>query len=176
MADKDAPPKPSGGVRDFFIGLVTGVFLCGLVGGYLVARKKPALRRAQDQTAAAIQNAVLALDAKLAAWHLTTSDIERELTQTGKVVRRQASEFGAAIADAASDTAITGKIKAKFTLDKELDTFGIGVSTTDGRVTLTGNVSTAKQISRAMMLALETEGVREVASTLRVKPAATTPR
>ena len=172
MPGKEPPAKPApsgGGVKDFFIGLFTGVFLCGLVGGYFYIRKKPAVRHAQDTTAAAIQHAVTALDAKLEAWHLTSGDIERELTQTGKVVRRQMSDFGTAIADAASDTKVTARVKAKFALDKDLNGFGIGVTTTDGRVTLTGNVPSAKQISHAMMLALETEGVREVSSTLKVK-------
>ena len=174
MPGKEPPSKPKssgggGGAKDFFVGLLTGVFLCGLVGAYIHYRKTPAVRHAQDSTAAAIQHAVTALDAKLEVWHLTSTDIERELTQTGKVVRRQMSEFGTAIADATSDTKVTARVKAKFTLDKDLNAFGIGVTTTDGRVTLTGNVTTAKQISRAMMLALETEGVREVSSTLKVK-------
>jgi len=36
-------------------------------------------------------------------------------------------------------------------------------------VTLSGNVSNSKLIGKAMALALETDGVREVASTLKVK-------
>lgn len=172
MAGKEPPSKNAprgGGVKDFFVGLFTGVFLCGLCGGYYYVRNKPAVRHAQDQTATAIQHAVTALDAKLEAWHLTSTDIERELTQTGKVVRRQMSDFGTALADSATDAKLTGTIKAKLALDKDLNGFSIGVTTTDGRVTLTGNVATPKQISRAIMLALETAGVREVASTLKVK-------
>lgn len=160
-------------MKEFFVGLLVGVVLSGVTGLYFgVVRKKPAVQRAQDSTARAIQHAADAVEAKLVAWHLTGDDIEKELTQTGKVVRRQMSDFGSAMADAAGDTKITGKIKTKFALDKDLSAFGIGVTTTDGRVTLTGNVATAKQISRAMMLALETEGVREVSSTLKVKPKA----
>jgi osmotically-inducible protein OsmY len=172
MASKEPPSKDAprgGGMQDFFVGLFTGVFLCGLVGGYYVVRTKPAVRHAQDTTAAAIQHAVTAFDAKLEAWHLTTRDIERELTQTGKIVRRQMSDFGTAIADSANDATITGKIKAKLALDKDLNGFSIGVTTTEGRVTLTGNVTTPKQISHAIVLALEADGVREVASTLKVK-------
>ena len=156
-------------MKDFFIGLATGVFLCALVGGYFVVHKKPAVRNAQNATAAALERAGDLIETKLVAWHLTTSDIEKELTDTGKVVRRQVSDFGAAVADAASDAKITGKIKAKFALDKELSALGISINTTDGRVTLSGNVTSSKQISRAMMLALETDGVREVSSTLHVK-------
>lgn len=168
----ESKPKASGGgggVKEFIAGLLTGVLLCAIGGGYYYAHNKPAVRQAQHSTAAAIQNAVTTLDAKLEAWHLTSGDIEKELNQSGKVVRRQMRDFGTAIADAASDAKITGKIKAKFALDKDLNTFGVGVSTTDGRVTLTGNVTSSKQISRAIMLALETEGVREVSSTVKVK-------
>ena len=157
-------------MRDFFIGLLTGVFLCALAGGYYAIHKKPSVRHAQDITATAFERAADTVEAKLAAWHLTGDDIQRELTDTGKVVRRQMSDFGAAVADAAGDAKTTGKIKARFTLDKELSALGISVNTTDGRVTLSGNVASSKQISRAMVLALETDGVREVSSTLKVKP------
>ena len=173
MANKEqAPVKPSnsgGGTKEFFIGLLTGVFLGGLVGGYIMLRKKPSVMEAQNATAAAIRRAVDATDAKLQVWHLTSADIEAELDKTGRVVRRQMRDFGTSIADAAADGKITATIKAKFALDKDLSAFGIGVSTTDGRVTLSGNVTSSKLIGRATMLALETDGVREVSSTLKVK-------
>jgi gas vesicle protein len=156
-------------MKDFFIGLAVGMVLTAATGGYLVIRKQKSVQHAQDVTAAAIQHTVDAVEAKLAAWHLTGPDIENELTKTGKVVRRQMSDFGAAVADAAGDAKITAKIKAKLAIDKELSALAISVTTTDGRVTLAGNVSTAKQIGKAIMLALETDGVREVSSTLRVK-------
>ena len=156
-------------MKEFFIGFLVGVVVTATAGGYFVIHKKKGVRHAQDITAAALQRATEAVEAKLVAWHLTTGDIEKELTDTGKVVRRQMSNFGEAVADAASDAKITGKIKAKFALDKELSVLGISINTTDGRVTLSGNVTTAKEISRAMMLALETDGVREVSSTLQVK-------
>jgi len=157
-------------MKEFFIGFLVGVVLTAATGGYFVIHKNKKVRHVQDVAASALQNASDAIEAKLAAWHLTTGDIEKELTDTGKVVRRQMSEFGASMADAAGDAKVTGKIKAKFALDKELSALGISVSTSDGRVTLAGNVSSAKQISRAMMLALETDGAREVSSTLKVKP------
>ena len=68
-----------------------------------------------------------------------------------------------------SDTAITAKIKAKYTMERDLSMFGISVNTTDGRVTLAGNVTSPQQIGKAMLIALETDGVREVNSTLQVK-------
>jgi osmotically-inducible protein OsmY len=159
-------------VKEFFIGLITGAVLMAATGWYYTAHKTPAVRHAQDVTANAIQNAVDATAAKLQAWHLTNRDIEAELTKTGKVVRRQMSDFGTAVADAAGDTRITAKIKTKLALDKDLSGFSISVSTTDGNVTLSGNVTSYDQIGKAMLVARETEGVRDVASTLRIKPKA----
>ena len=157
-------------MKAFFTGLVLGVVLSVFTGWYFfVARKSQHVRHAQDVTAATLQRTADAIEAKLAAWHLTTGDIQEELAKTGKVVRRQMRDLGAAVADASADAAITGKIKAKYALDKELSAWGIAVSTTDGRVTLAGNVSTPKLIGKAIMLALETDGVREVSSTLQVK-------
>jgi osmotically-inducible protein OsmY len=156
-------------MKEFFIGFLLGAAVIGATSAYFVVHKDSRVRHAQDVTASAIQRTTDAVEAKFAAWHLTGDDIQRELTDTGKVVRRQMSDFGAAVADAAGDTKITGKIKAKLALDKELSALGISVTTTDGRVTLSGNVPSTKHVSKAMMLALETDGVREVSSTLKVK-------
>ena len=156
-------------MKAFFAGFLVGVVLTAATGAYFVVHNNKHVRHAQDVTVAAIQHAADTVEAKLQAWHLTGGDVEKELADTGKVVRHQMSDFGAAIADAASDAKITGKIKAKYALDKDLSALGISVSTADGRVTLSGNVSSSKQIGRAMMLALETDGVREVSSTLKVK-------
>ncbi|HUI05979.1 MAG TPA: BON domain-containing protein [Verrucomicrobiae bacterium] len=157
-------------MKAFFTGLVLGIALTVFTGWYfVVARKSHHVRHAQDVTAAALQRTADAIQAKLVAWHLTAPDIQEELAKTGKVVRRQMRDFGAAVADASADAAITAKIKAKYALDRELSAWGIAVSTTDGRVTLSGNVSSPRLIGKAMMLALETDGVREVSSTLQVK-------
>ena len=157
-------------MKTFFTGFVLGVILTVFTGWYFFfARKTQPVRHAQDVTASALQSAADTVQAKLVAWHLTSADIQEELTKTGKVVRRQMRDFGAAMADASADAAITGKIKAKFALDKDLSAWSISVNTTGGHVTLSGTVSSHKLIGKAVMLALETDGVREVSSTLQVK-------
>ena len=80
--------------------------------------------------------------------------------------------MGAVVASASSDAAITTKIKARFAMERDLSLFSISVNTTDGRVTLAGNVASHQQIGKAMLIALETDSVREVNSTLQVKPPA----
>ena len=157
-------------MKEFFIGLIVGAVLMAATGWYFTrARQMPAVRHAQDATASALQLAIEAFETKLVAWHLTGPEIEAELTKTGKVVRRQMRDFGTGMADAASDARISAAIKSKLAIDKELSARSITVSTTDGRVTLSGNVANSKLIGKAIALALETDGVREVASTMKVK-------
>ena len=146
-------------MKDFFIGLLVGAFLTAGTGWYfVVARNDPRVTHAWD-----------VVDAKLTAWNLRGDDIKDELSRTGQVLRRSAREVGSAVANASSDAAITAKIKAKYAVDRDLSAFGISVNTTDGRVTLAGNVTSPQQIGKAMLTALETDGVREVNSTLQVK-------
>jgi len=94
------------------------------------------------------------------------------LAKTGQVVRRKAQQAGQAIADATADARITAAIKARLMAARDLPAMSISVNTTGGVVTLSGAVSSAEEVSKAMLVTLETEGVREVISTLQVKPAA----
>lgn len=96
--------------------------------------------------------------------------IKDELARTGKVIREKAKKAGDAIADATANARITTTIKSKLVQDSGLAAFKIDVDTTDGVVTLSGNVSSHDEIAKAMDLALETEGVHRVVSTLQVKP------
>src|ERR1700693_5174998 len=101
-------------MKNFFIGLILGVILTSFTGWYFfVGRKNRGIRSAQDSTASALQDVGDLIQAELQAWHFTGDDIQKELTRTGKVVRHQVSDFGAAMANAASDARITGQVKTK---------------------------------------------------------------
>ena len=157
-------------MKTFLIGWLVGALVGGLGAWYFMeGREKPAIRHAEDATAAVIERAVDAAKVRLVAWHLTGDDIKDELARTGKVVRRSARDAGAAIADATVDARITGKIKAKLVADRELSAWNISVNTTDGHVTLAGTVSSPELIGKAMLLVLETDGVRDATSNLQVK-------
>ena len=107
---------------------------------------------------------------KLRSLNLRGSDISNELARTGRVIRQQAHEAGQVISDATTDARITAAIKAKLVRDPDLSAWNISVNTTDGMVTLSGSASSAENIGKAVFLAMETEGVRQVISTLQVKP------
>ena len=95
--------------------------------------------------------------------------IKDELARTGRVIREKAKQAGDVIADATENARITGTIKGKLVQDSGLAAFKIDVDTTDGVVTLSGTVSTHEEIARAVDLALGTDGVYKVVSTLQVK-------
>src|SRR5262245_50808634 len=99
---------------------------------------------------------------------LKTEDIKQELERTGKVVRRKAGKIGEALADAATNAKITATIKASYAVDSELSALRISVDTTSGLVTLSGTVNTFDEIAKAIRIALETDGVQQVISTLQV--------
>lgn len=111
-----------------------------------------------------------AVQGNLRALHLSTGEVQDELARTGQIVRRAARDMGRVVADATADARITTAIKARFLADTHLSVLRISVNCTEGRVTLSGTVSSMEDITRAMMIAMEADNnVREVVSTLQVK-------
>jgi hypothetical protein len=156
-----------------FLALVLGVaFGAAAVWFYSTYRNDPRMRSAEQKVENAAKTTRDAAQDKLRALHLSSEDIKDELARTGRVVRREASEAGHALADATADARITGAIKTKLLASRDLSALNISVNTTAGVVTLSGFVSSTEHISKAILLAMETDGVREVVSTLQVKPKA----
>ena len=164
-------------MKNMFIAFLLGVIL-GAAGYWYVLQLpmqeagQQAQQKASEAASAASDAAAQArqaLAAKLDALQLSADDIRDELKQTGEVVRRKARAIGQAATDAATDTRITAEVKRKLLADPALSALEVSVNTTDGRVTLSGKVSSADQIGKAMLLALQTDGVREAVSTLQVK-------
>jgi hypothetical protein len=111
--------------------------------------------------------AVAARDAvaqKLSDWNLTPETIDRELRETGRVVRSKTANVGQTM----SDARIATVINAKYTLDRDLSARTIDVDADNGRVTLRGTAASRDLIARAIGLALETDGVTTVDSELTV--------
>jgi osmotically-inducible protein OsmY len=156
-----------------FLALVLGVaFGAAAVWFYSTYRDDPRMRSAAQKVEDAAKTTSDAAQDKLRALHLSSEDIKNELMRTGGVVRREASAAGHAIADATADARITAAIKTKLVASRDLSALNISVNTTAGVVTLSGFVSSPEHIGKAILLAMETDGVREVASTLQVKPKA----
>lgn len=154
-----------------FLALVVGVII-GAAALWFFATKEgqSTLRSTGEQIENATKPARDAIQEQIAGFKLNPQEIKDELAKTGQVVRRKAQQAGQTIADVTADARTTAAIKTKLVADKNLSALNISVNTTDGVVTLSGTVASADDIGRAMVLAMEADGVREVISTLQVKP------
>jgi hypothetical protein len=101
---------------------------------------------------------------KLADWHLTPDDIRADLARTGQVVRDRTQGVRGQI----SDARIVTVIKAKYVLDSNLSARDLSVHAEDGRVVLEGTVASPELVGTAVALALDTDGVSNVTSRIRV--------
>jgi len=167
-------------MKSFFNGLLLGIIL-GAAGYWFIqhkAREHPeaeqraeaAAAQAQSSAGEAGQHLSDALKAKLETLDLRSSQIKDELARTGKIVRRKAHDLGGQVADEAADARIVTAIKAKYAADPGLSVWNISVSSDQGNVTLSGTERVTLNIGKAVALALEADGVRDVTSTLTVKP------
>jgi gas vesicle protein len=161
-------------MKVFIIGALMGAIIGAGALWYFTAQKaeeRAAVQaeKARESVQAAGEQAKQALAARLEEMELSAEDIRKELAEKGHVVRRKARDIGEAATDAAVDARATATIKAKLAADPDLSALRISVATTAGRVTLSGTVASPELIGKAMVLALETDGVREVVSTLQVK-------
>jgi lambda repressor-like predicted transcriptional regulator len=101
---------------------------------------------------------------KLVEWHLTPAEINRDLEQTGRVVRSKTAAAGRSL----SNARLAAVIKGKYALEDDLSARAISVDADAGKVTLRGTVKSPELIARAISLALETDGVTSVDSELTV--------
>jgi osmotically-inducible protein OsmY len=153
--------------------LILGIAVGGaVVWLYINHRGDPRLQSAGQKVEDAAKSAGDSAQSKLNALHLRPEDIKDELARSGQVVRRAATQAGQAIADATADARTTATIKGKLLGSRDLSALSISVNTTAGVVTLSGTVSSPENVGQAVLLAVDTEGVREVVSTLQVKPKA----
>ena len=167
-------------MRVFFNGLILGIIFG--VAAYWYFQKKAhehpeaqqrfeqAASQTADNASATAHNISDALRAKLDTLDLNTDQIKDELAKTGQVVRRKAQDIGQTAVNAASDARAVAEIKAKFAMDSSLSAWKISVSCSDGHVKLSGTVSSPEDIGKAVALALEAGGVRDVTSTIKVQP------
>jgi hyperosmotically inducible periplasmic protein len=98
--------------------------------------------------------------------------IDRTAEQAGDKME-EAKEAASAKAEEAGayidDAAITAKSKAEFLADPLLKALRIGVTTTDGVVTLSGEVDSQASIDRSQAIASGVENVVSVQNALTVK-------
>ena len=153
----------------FLLVLILGIAIGGTaVWWYQSDHYKSSLQKASEHLEQAAKSAGAAIEEQLHSLHLTREEITNELAKTGRIIRSKAAEAGHAISSATADARITATVKAKLLADRDLSGWGISVSTTDGVVTLSGKVSSPEDIGKAVVLAMNADGVHKVISTIQV--------
>ena len=154
-----------------FLALVIGIAI-GVAGLWYFSstQGKANVQSASRQVESAAKSASDAIQDKVRELDLSPQKIKEELAHSGHVMRQKAQEAGHAIDDATLDARITTAIKAKLVTSRDLPSMSISVNTTAGGVTLSGMVNSAEDIGKAMVLAMGTDGVRQVISTLQIRP------
>lgn len=167
-------------MRAFFNGLVLGIIV-GVAAYWYVAKKAaehPEAQQRYEQAASqtmsnasdTAQSMSDALKAKLDTLDLNTDQIKDELAHTGQIFRRKAHDIGEAAVSDASDARAVTEIKAKYAMDSSLSVWKISVSCSQGHVKLAGTVKSPEDIGKAVALALDADGVRDVTSAIQVQP------
>ena len=123
------------------------------------------LDHALDKTHDATTGARPAVAGQVEAGKIASEKIKEELAETGQKVRSEARTVG----ERAEDVRIIAVIKGKYMVDSNLSVLAISVECRDGKVKLSGSVAAEEQIGRAVSLAEQTHGVRNVISLLVVK-------
>jgi osmotically-inducible protein OsmY len=159
-----------------FLALLVGLVIgAAVVWYYHTGQGHATVHSSVEKTGAELERARNAFQEQVDKWDLRPEQIKEDLAKSGQVVRQKARQAGQAIADATVDARITGAIKGKLLASKDLSSTSISVNTTEGVVTLSGTVNVPDDISKAVALALDTEGVNKVISTLQVKQKAAKP-
>ncbi|HVL66129.1 MAG TPA: BON domain-containing protein [Vicinamibacterales bacterium] len=89
--------------------------------------------------------------------------------EVGAEVGERAGQAADATRRAIEDGSLTAKIKAKMALDDTVKALNLDVDTFNGTVTVKGVVRTEAERQRALQLARETEGVRQVVDQLTLR-------
>ena len=154
-------------MKKMLFSFVLGVLAGGGGYWYYVHHQNQALQ-AKEQVMQTAEAAAESIKEKVG--EIKADVIKQELAKSGIYIAEKAKQAGAAVADATADARITATIKAKFIAEPGLSAFRIGVDTSNGLVTLSGTVNSYEAIAKATRIALETDGVQKVVSTLQVKP------
>jgi hyperosmotically inducible protein len=84
----------------------------------------------------------------------------------GQEISQKTAEAAKTAQEALSDGALTAKIKAKMALDDRVKALDLNVDTANRVVTVAGKVRTTAERERALALARETDGVKQVVDRL----------
>lgn len=116
------------------------------------------------------------LAGKIARATDNVKDVKNEITVNPQAAKReQAGSSAPSYGQKIRDASITASIESRYAWDRDVSSSKVEVDTQGGVVTLTGTVDGDPARKRAVRIAADTSGVREVRDQLQVTPAGATP-
>ena len=155
-------------MKKFMIGFIIGIVLT-VAGVWYYGEEHVRARETGNHPEGMAAQAKEMAENTASSLSSNAENFKDDVAQTGKIVRQKVQDAGDAIADATADARTTADIKGKILANPDLSAMSVSVNTTAGKVTLSGTVSSAENLGKAIKLASDTEGVNEVISTLQVK-------
>jgi hypothetical protein len=110
------------------------------------------------------------IEERMVEWKLTGDVILEDIKKSARIERTKTSWAGAPTGPMESGI-IADIVGAKFRADDEIAPLKFGLMVVNDVVTITGFAASPDQIGRAMALALDTDGVFEVISRIKLEPA-----
>ena len=107
------------------------------------------------------------ISARITEWKLAPDDIKSEFETSGQVVRSKTS--GAGDPTGPMDGILVSQINTKLKADTDTSALKLEVSATNGVVSLSGSAQSLNQIGKAVALALDTGGVTQTISTIKLE-------
>ena len=108
------------------------------------------------------------IDGAMTSTEQAALQARQDMESTAADIKREGEQAVQSVTTAATDMAITTKVKAALAADDQLSALKIEVDTVQGVVSLTGPAPSAEAAERATTLAKAVEGVTEVQNTLVV--------
>lgn len=105
--------------------------------------------------------------ARISEWKLSADDIKSEMESSGRVVRSKPVGANAPTGDI-DNSIVSGLVRSKLQFDPALSDLKLDVEANHGVVTVSGSAHSLDQIGRAMALALDTAGVTQAISTIKI--------
>jgi hypothetical protein len=159
----------------FLLSIIILLLLGAGIFWYMQERERnPDIQRFEEKISSDMERATTNIRENFS---LDSGSIREELANTGQVIREKTRELTSdrispEHAPTTPDAQLQETIEQKISRDPELSQETVSVRSSAGVVTLSGAVASFEEIGKAMALALETEGVREVVSKLQVKQTA----
>jgi hypothetical protein len=135
------------------------------------------MRSATSTATTAVTDAAhnVATTARMAEWKLNASDIQADLDNNREIVRTRDS--AGAPTGSTDKSMLESLVKGRLAADSDIAALKLDVDAKkDGEIKLSGKAHSADQVGKAIALALDTEGVLKVTSSVKLDKEAKTMR